>query len=193
MDIDIDFANRTEALEVLKHIPASRKTNDELVPHNTGVYFHTIPVDPITKLSSIDYKEAELRGYFKMDFLNVSLYKEIHSEQQLIELCNKEPIWELFQYQEIVEQLFHIGSHYDIVNRLKPTNIEQLAAILAIIRPGKKHLIDKSWDEILKEVWVKNTSDEGYHFKRSHSYSYAMLIIVQLNLICENLILGQSD
>jgi hypothetical protein len=192
MDIDIDFANRTDALSLLKHIKASRKSDDGFVVHNTGVYFQDIPTDPITKMSSIDYKEAESRGYFKMDFLNVSLYKSIQSEEQLVELCNKEPIWELFEHKDIVEQLFHIGGHYDIVNKLKPKNVEQLAAILAIIRPGKKHLIDKSWDEIMKEVWIKNT-DDGYSFKRAHSYSYAFAIIVQLNMLCDNLILGESN
>lgn len=192
MDIDIDFANRTDALELLPHIKACRISDGKFVHHNSGVYFQNIPHNPLTNLATIDYNEAEERGYFKIDFLNVSLYKDIKSEEQLIELCNREPIWELLEHEDFVVNLFHIGSHYELVKKLKPTNIEQLAALLAIIRPGKKHLADKSWDEILKEVWVKNDSDD-YTFKRSHSYSYAMLIIVQMNLVCDTLTLGKSD
>jgi DNA polymerase III alpha subunit len=69
---------------------------------------------------------------------------------------------------------------------MKPTNIEQLAAVLAMIRPAKRHLIGKDWDSVMKEVWVKPTTDE-YYFKKSHSVSYAMAIVVQMNMICEQL------
>ena len=34
-DIDIDFADRTQALELFKHTPAKLKERK----HNTGVYF----------------------------------------------------------------------------------------------------------------------------------------------------------
>ena len=34
-------------------------------------------------LSTIDYEKAEDRGYFKLDFLNVSLYKDIKDEEHL--------------------------------------------------------------------------------------------------------------
>lgn len=195
MDVDIDFANRAEALAILKHIPASRKTETGFVAHNSGVYFQNIPCDSITNLASIDYKEADTRGYFKIDFLNLSLYKDINSEEHLIKLCNIEPMWELLEHKEIVENLFQISNHYELVSKLKPNSIEQLAAVIALIRPGKKHLINKSWDDIMKEVWTKdiNNDDSGYVFKKAHSFSYAMAIVVQLNLLCELSALGQSD
>jgi hypothetical protein len=56
--------------------------------------------------------------------------------------------------------------------------------ILAIIRPGKRHLVGKSWKEIEADVWVK-PEDDTYFFKKSHSYGYALAILVQLNNICE--------
>ena len=37
--------------------------------HNTGVYFQPIPSFPIEGYSTIDHKEAEEMGYFKVDFL----------------------------------------------------------------------------------------------------------------------------
>jgi len=179
-DIVIDFINRLDALDVLPHVKAVRKTDDGFAPHNTGVYFHNIPHNPFTGMATVDYKEAENRGYFKMDFLNVSAYNGVTSEQHLLELCNKEPDWDLLLDLDVVGKLFQVSNHFETLVKLKPRSIEQLAAVLAIIRPGKKHLINKSWDEIMEEVWLK--SDDGYTFKKSHSFSYAMLIIVQLNL-----------
>ena len=61
-------------------------------------------------------------------------------------------------------------------------NIEQLAAVLAIIRPAKRGLMYKDWQDIMKEVWVRPT-DGSYFFKKSHAVAYAQAIVVQMNLI----------
>ena len=104
-DIDIDLKNRDSILKLLKHIPASINDNKK---HNTGVYFNSIPVNPLTSNSTINYKEAEERGYFKLDLLNVNLYSDINDEKHLDMLMNKEPMWELLDHKEFVEKLFHI-------------------------------------------------------------------------------------
>jgi len=181
-DIDIDFYDRNKVLELVPHHVAMRNQKGEEVKHNTGVYFTEIPHNPFTNLSTIDYEEAEKRGYFKVDFLNVSMYQDIRDEEHLISLL-KDPDWNLLTYKEIVDQLFHINNHFDIVNKLKPTSIEQLAAVLAIIRPAKRYLVDADWATINKEVWTK--TDEGYFFKKSHAVAYAHAIVVQLNALCE--------
>lgn len=185
-DIDLDFGDREQALSVLKHIRASRIDHDKLVLHNTGIYLQPIPCNPITNLANIDYKEAENRGYFKIDFLNVGIYKDITSEEQLLRLMNTEPLWELLEEDDFTNQLFHINGHGDILRTMKPKSIEQLAAILAIIRPAKRYLIGKPWGTVLKEAWIKPTNDD-YYFKKSHSFSYATAIVVQMNLICEQI------
>lgn len=185
-DVDIDFADRTKILDIIPHIPASIRTDNSVKKHNTGVYFQNIPYDPYTDTASIDYKEAENRGYMKIDFLNVSLYKDIISEQHLIELMNKEPLWDLLEQNEFVDLLFHLKGYTELLKKTKPKNIEQLAAVLAMIRPSKRHLIGQSWDDILKEIWIKPDNDE-YYFKKSHSIAYAMAIVVQMNLICSNI------
>lgn len=185
-DVDIDMENRDNLLSVLKHIGGSIKRPGGMEKHNTGIYIQPIPHDPITGLSNIDHKEAEDIGYFKLDVLNNSVYKGIRTEGELDDLCNMEPMWNLFGHKEIVEQLFHINNHFDIVSQHMPTNIEQLAMILAMIRPGKRHLVGKSWEEIESQVWVKPEND-SYFFKKSHAYSYAMAIIVQLNKIVTDL------
>ena len=181
-DIDIDVADRDKLLKLIKGTTAMILRDNKQVKHNTGVYFHEMHNNPFTGLSSIDYKEAEDMGYFKIDVLNVGLYKDIKSKEHLDQLLKMEPMWELFSHKEIVEQLFHINNHYDIVLQHLPKNIEQLAMILAMIRPGKRYLVGKSWSEIEDQVWQK-PDNNTYFFKKSHAYSYAMAIIVQLNKI----------
>ena len=185
-DVDIDMENRDNLLSVLRHIKGSIKRPGGMEKHNTGVYIQPIPHDPLTGLSNIDHKEAEDIGYFKLDVLNNGVYKGISTEGELDDLCAMEPMWNLFGHKEIVEQLFHINNHYDIVSKHMPTNIEQLAMILAMIRPGKRYLVGKSWEDIESQVWLKPEND-SYFFKKSHAFSYAMAIIVQLNKIVTDL------
>ena len=123
----------------------------------------------------------------KIDLLNVNLYEGIKTEQELVELMLEEPDWDMLRDKTIVDQLFHINGHFDIVSKLEPKNIEQLASVLAIIRPAKRHLMHKYWSEILKEVWLKPT-DDSYFFKKSHAVAYAQAIVVQMNLIKRNTI-----
>jgi|TARA_B110000914_G_C15506542_1_gene468567 hypothetical protein len=182
-DIDIDLKNREDVLTKLKHIPASIIT-DTVKKHNTGVYFHDMPHDPSTNLSTINYKEAENLGYFKIDLLNVNIYEHVKNEAHLNELLEREPDWDLLLHKEIVQQLFHIHDHYDIVAQMQPRSINQLAMVLAIIRPAKRNLLGQEWLTIEKQVWLK-PNDNSYYFKKSHAVSYAYAIIVQLNSFCE--------
>ena len=183
-DIDIDTKDRTTLLNLIKHIPASIIKNNETKKHNTGVYVTDIPVNPFTKTSSIDYQEAEERGYFKLDILNVSVYEEVKNEKHLVELVSKDPDWGLLELEPIVENLFHIHDHFDIVSQLKPKSIIELAEVLAIIRPAKRHLLTADINTRKSQVWQKPT-DGGYYFKKSHAVGYAMAIVLQLNLLSE--------
>jgi predicted acetyltransferase len=65
---------------------------------------------------------------------------------------------------------------------MKPTSVEKLAAVLAVIRPAKRYLLDKSWEEVMKEVWIKPDGDE-YYFKKAHAHAYALAIVLQLNMM----------
>jgi hypothetical protein len=47
-DIDIDFKNRNDALELIKYRAASRMEHGEMKPHNVGIYLQDIPIDPIS-------------------------------------------------------------------------------------------------------------------------------------------------
>ena len=181
-DVDIDFYDRDGVLKLFKHTPATIEKDNKVEKHKTGVYFHAVPEHPVTGHASIDYKKAEDRGYFKIDMLNVNIYKHVKSEQELVELMIQEPDWDMLKDATVVEQLFHLNGHFKIVSQLEPRTIEQLAAVLAIIRPAKRHLMYKDWTDIMKEVWVR-PSDGSYFFKKSHAVAYAQAIVVQMNLI----------
>lgn len=184
-DVDIDMANREDILNILPHVPASIEKNGKYSKHNSGVYFQNIPVLPLEQFAALDYKQAEEEGFFKVDFLNNHVYHNVRDEAHLNQLVAQEPVWELLEYREVVEDLFQISKHYELVQRYKPKSLEELAMLLAIIRPAKKHLQGLGWDEIKETVWESPESGE-YHFKKSHAFSYAMVIIVQLNLLAEN-------
>jgi len=182
-DIDIDFADRTRALDILKHVDARLDTDKK---HNTGIYCTSIPYNPITGMSTLNYKEAEDRGYFKIDFLNVSVYEGVKNKEHLTKLMETEPLWELLLEDDFVNKLFHVNGHGSILRQMKPTTIEQLASVLAMIRPAKRHLIGKDWNTVMLEIWVRPENDE-YFFKKAHAIAYAHVIVVQMNLICEQL------
>ena len=183
-DIDIDFGDRTRVLDILKHTPASIHRNGEIVKHNTGVYFQTVPVDPFSGLCSIDHKASEDRGYIKLDLLNVHVYNQVRDEAHLTELLTTPPQWERLYEREFCEQLIHISDHYDTMIRMPEMvdTVPRLAMLLAVIRPSKRHLVGKRWREVAETVWDKPT-DDGYYFKKSHSVAYANLVVVNMNLI----------
>jgi hypothetical protein len=186
-DVDIDMADRDQFLQLVPHVPASINHSDgTFTKHNTGVYFQTIPQFPLEQFSCIDYKDAQQDGWFKLDFLNNNVYQLVQSEAHLDRLLGTEPLWELLEHSEFVEKLFHISNYHNIMAQYRPNSVEQLAMLLAVIRPGKRHLLGKSWDEIAAEVWIKPTNG-SYYFKHSHAVAYALVIVVQMNLICESM------
>lgn len=183
-DIDIDIGNRDILLSLVKHTPATMVNSKVPRKHNTGVYVTSIPTDDLNGRAGIDYLTAEKRSYFKLDLLNVHLYNNVRNEQHLNHLM-REPDWSLLRNKQYCEQLIHIGNHYHNMCMMADaiTSVDHMAMFLAVIRPGKKHLIGKSWADVAKTVWDNN--NDGYIFKRSHSYAYAMLVVVNMNLLVE--------
>jgi len=181
-DIDIDFGNREELLSIIKHTPASMRNVNPIRKHASGIYVTPVPYDPINDMASIDYTEADKRGYFKLDLLNVHVYEQVKDEKHLIELMS-EPNWEKLKDSEFVEKLIHLnGQFYNMQKMPQPIDsIPRLSMFLAIIRPGKKHLIGKSWKEVNQTVWDKGT--DGYIFKKAHAIAYAHLVVVHMNLL----------
>jgi hypothetical protein len=187
-DVDIDVFGREDILKGIECIYGRIDRPDGRVEkHPTGVYFQNIPRDPITNMSTLDHRIANEYGYFKIDFLNVNMYENVRDEEHLLELLNREPPWDFFEFEEITDQLFHLKGYSHLLKKYKPQCIEDLAMILAIIRPSKAFLQQRSWDDIRKDVWVKHEGDENYQFKRAHGVAYATAIIVNLNLLIEKM------
>lgn len=183
-DVDIDVGNRELILEKIKHIPASMRNVTPIRKHASGIYPCNIPYDPINDMAAISYETAEQRGYFKLDILNVHVYEKVKSEQHLNYLM-REPDWSMLTKRDIVEQLIHLNGQYDTIRKMPEPidSIPRLAMFLAVIRPAKRHLIGKTWQEINKTVWDKGS--DGYSFKKSHSLGYAWLVAVHMNLLKE--------
>ena len=182
-DIDIDFANRDQILNLVQHIPARQMVQNQVRRHNSGVYFTDIPYDPINNCAAIDYETAEQRGYFKIDFLNMSVYQLIKSPEHYIKMLTVKPLWNrLWQDSTWASQLVHIGNYTELLKSMRPDSIPRMAAFISIIRPGKAHLQNKSWEDVFNSVWDGNDS-QGYTFKKSHALSYAALVALHINLL----------
>lgn len=189
MDIDIDLQTKFKPAEYFDNATvASMVTKEELVKHPCGAYFQNIACDPTTKLAAIPYKEAQQLGYFKIDFLHLSVLDDFTSKEEIRALMKVDPDWDLLLDEEQVSKLFHIKNHFDLINRIRPTNVHELGDAIALIRPGRKHLLDKYMQdkEFVRDhmLYVKNADDE-YSFKRSHAIAYAFNIILQLHLITQ--------
>ena len=184
MDIDIDTPTSFLFSDVFPTaVPASMVKDDALVKHPVGVYFQNIPVDPITQLAAIPYEAAEELGYFKIDMLHLSVLDHFESKNEIRVLAKTEPDWSLLLSPSIVAKLFQISKHYDIVSTIRPQSVQELADITALIRPGKKNLLNgylKNKEVTRKELYRKT---DRYYFKRAHAISYATTIVLQLHLI----------
>lgn len=185
-DIDIDVANRDQALALLKHTDASIIKEDKNTKHNTGVYFTEIPADPFTGRASVDYEAAEDLGYIKVDILNVGLYQQVRNEEHLNKLMQQEPAWDRLYDPDFCAQLIHIGAHYDTLIKMPEAvnSIPRLAMFLAVIRPAKRHLIGRTWREVAESVWERPV-DDSYYFKKAHAVGYSHLVAVNMNLLTQ--------
>ena len=180
-DVDIDFADRTQILDYINGTPARLQNGRK---HNTGVHFTHIPTasDGIT---TIEHKQAEELGYFKLDLLNVNVYEGVRDETHLVELMTTEPRWNrLWEDREFCEKIIHISNYYDLVASMKPDSIPRMAMLLAVLRPGKKSLRNKTWKEVGETVWIKPAGfGSSYYFKKAHAVAYANLVVVHMNLL----------
>ena len=182
-DIDIDLADREQLLKLINAVPAMQVQDGRIRKHNSGVYVTDIPYDPVHECAAIDYDTAEQRGYFKIDLLNMSVYELVKSPEHYQEMLDKEPEWSrLWTDPEWARQLVHVGNYTELLNTMRPDSIPRMAAFISIIRPGKAHLQNKPWAEVFDTVWDGDTS-RGFTFKKSHSISYAQLVVLHMNLI----------
>lgn len=183
MDIDIDVSPNFSK-STFPWARASVIRDGMLTPHPCGMYPQAIPVDRLTKLSAIPYDIAEDFGYLKIDFLNLNVYTNFKTRAEIDELLTKEPDWTLLQLPSNHPKLFQLANHGDLLVKLHPKNILELADVLALIRPGKKQLLSLYLkDQKLTRALLWSHDSTGYSFKKSHALGYAYVIWLQLHLI----------
>ena len=182
-DIDIDLADRNQLLNLIHAIPAAQRANGQVKRHNSGVYVTDIPWDPINQCAAIDYQEAEDRGYFKIDLLNMSVYSLVNSPEHYQRMLDKRPNWaRLSSDAEWAQQVVHVGNYTELLATMQPNSIERMAAFISVIRPGKAHLQRRPWAEVFATVWDGDDS-RGYTFKKSHALGYSRLVALHMNLL----------
>jgi len=182
-DIDIDFADRQRILDLIQHVPARQVTDGQARRHNSGVYVTDIPRDPALGCAAIDYENAEARGYFKLDFLNMTVYQLVRDPKHYEWILDQPVPWERLRTDpEWAQQLVHVGNYSNLLSAMRPDSVPRMAAFISIIRPGKAHLQRQSWDRVFDSVWDGDSS-RGYTFKKAHAISYAMLVALHMRLI----------
>lgn len=189
MDIDIDFKTTFDPTAVINQVvPAAMVKKNELVKHPCGYYLQEIPKDNITGLAAIPYEEAEDIGYFKIDFLHLSLLDNFSSKDEIRKLIKIPPDWNLLLDEKHVEKLFQLGKHYDLLQRVKPTSVIELADCVALIRPNKRQFINDYIRNKSKTrpLLFRQGDDDKSSFKKSHAIAYAFTIVLQLHLIKQN-------
>jgi hypothetical protein len=151
--------------------------------HISGLYFQNIPVNPLNGCAAFPYDEAEDKGFYKIDLLSCpNPYDGIENMDELRLLLESPIDWDWFLYPKFVATLFHLnGIVYDdltmaeVVSWYRPQSIDDLAVLIAVKLPAKKHLIGEPFEIIKANIWTKET-DKGAQFKKSHSVAYALVV-----------------
>lgn len=184
MDIDIDTPSKFIAATIFSNtVKASIFDGTKITPHPCGVYFQEMPVDIMTNLAAIPYDTAEDLGYTKIDFLHLRVYDHFKNRKEIEDMTKQPTPWQLLLLPSVVEKLFQLSKHGELLKKLKPTSTLELADALALIRPGKSDLLPiylKNKDVARKLLYAKE--ETGYSFKKSHAIAYAMVVELQLKL-----------
>ena len=185
-DVDVDTPSSFDPTKVFSNcVKASQYRDHKLMPHQCGVYFQDVPTDPVSGLAAVPYEEAERLGCFKIDFLHLSIYDHFTSKDEIKELLKHEPDWTLLQIPSVVEKLFQLAKHYDLIQKIKPKSIDDLADCLALIRPQKRFILQYYLNDrarYRRELYKMEDAD-GYAFKKAHAIAYALVVVLQLHLI----------
>lgn len=184
-DVDIDVPPHTEkgkyGIRAIQYIEEAK----EIRPHPSGYYIDDdVPVDFITGFAAIDYKDAETRGITKVDLLTNTAYTVFSSKQDYLDALSEEPDWDRLKDPEFLKHLPHIAAHGDIVNLIEPKTIQELADVLAMIRPAKRKFIReyrKNTAYVREQIY--RAPESGMYFKKSHAISYAQMIVAVMNRI----------
>jgi len=184
-DVDIDLPSNFKPLSLFPlWTRASTVLNEQLKVHPCGVYPQVIPIDPLTNMAAVPYEAADELGYFKLDFLHLSVYDKFETRDEIEELLTIEPDWNLLLIPSNWPKLFQMSKHGDLLQRLRPRSIEDVADAIALIRPGKIELLPLYLQDKSKgRAALYKKDNSGFAFKKSHAIGYALVIVLQLHLL----------
>jgi DNA polymerase III alpha subunit len=188
-DIDIDLPSNFQPSNLFGWTRASMEKDGKLLPHPCGYYPQKISIDPVTKLAAIPYEAAEEIGFYKLDFLHLGVYDHFKTREEIEGLLKEPPDWGLLLIPTEQVKLFQLSKHGELLTAIKPRSVEQLADVLALIRPGKRGLLklyQAQPDAARRILYAKD--ETGYSFKKSHAIAYALVIVLQLHLISAGII-----
>lgn len=178
-DIDIDISNKFKPSK--QWIRASINNDGELTPHNSGYYTYDIPyINENNKLSIISYDTLDDAKINKVDFLRNSFYNKFTFQYEIDELIDVEIDWNILKDETIVTKVSHINNYFKKLQQFNIKSIEDMADFLALIRPGKSHLLDAYITDRESIRSVLYTPTNSYYYKKSHAYAYALQIKIQL-------------
>lgn len=191
MDIDLDLPTNFKPEDHFDNlVHASILRNGKLEKHPVGGYLQTMPVDPITGLAAIPHKIAERDyGFFKFDFLHLSVLNNFTTKNEIRALLRKEPNWDLLLQKSTYVNLFQLANHAEKIIKIAPKSVPELADCCALIRPGKWPILyeyttaTQAARAALRPAIYMKTDKDAYSFKKSHAHAYALTIVLQLHLI----------
>lgn len=189
-DVDIDVQSAIDRTQYGTRAIVYNDTTKKILPHPSGVYLEPVPVDALTGNAAFDYNRGDDVGFYKVDILTNTTYDVFKDKADLLAHADKDPDWSLLERRAVVERLPHIAKHYELVANVAPKSVIELADCLALIRPGKLHLLDEYKEDpvhVRRRLYLRPR--EGIYFKKSHAVSYALMIVCVLNKIHDNGIL----
>lgn len=189
-DVDIDLPSKFKPSTLFPTWTRASVVQDEhLKVHPCGVYPQVIPIDPLTKLAAIPYETADELGYFKLDFLHLSVYDKFETREEIEELLTIEPDWNLLLIPSNWSKLFQLSKHGELLQQLRPRSIEDVADAIALIRPGKIELLPLYLQDKPKgRAALYRQDNSGFSFKKSHAIGYSLVIVLQLHLLALELL-----
>ena len=110
-DIDIDVKSHTKKDKYGVRAVIYDAERVRLKPHPSGHYVDTnVPVDGVTGMAAIDYKESDEIGFTKLDLLTNTSYDMFDTKQEVIDALNKEPDWTMLLDQKFIAGLPQISN-----------------------------------------------------------------------------------
>lgn len=181
-DVDIDV--QSTLVKTKYGTRAVILKDGELRPHPSGYYVEDgMPIDGMTGMAALEHKEAEEIGFIKVDLLNNTAYNSFNSRDEVMECLNTEPDWSLLLDYRFTQTLPHLANADDILQAVKPTSIQELADVLALIRPAKRELLNSylTHKKQTRIALYQKPTNDAYYFKKSHAVAYAHQIVCVMN------------